>query len=166
MGEHEAGLRPRLIDDVQVDGPKKYNVPLSTIRWHAARYEWNLARCDFQSTVEKKLAESAASKDAAQLLREINRKQLQWDEEMRYAINALLKTRNADGKVVLRADVALNDVSRAIAGMAELYRLDRLALGASTDNVQPATTRDRIDEMSDDEVLIELKRLRGNETVN
>ena len=143
----------------------KYNVPESTVRWHGTKYQWNEARHEFSTKVEKKLIDSAASKDAVTILRDINKKQLQWNEEMRYAINALLKTRNTDGNVVLRADVQLHDVSRAIAGMAELYRLDRLALGASTENVQPATTRDRIDEMTDEQVLAELSRLRGSATV-
>ena len=49
---------------------------------------------------------------------------------------------------------------------AELNRLDRLALGASTENVQPASARDRIDEMSDEQVIAELARLRSQVTIN
>ena len=139
----------------------KYNIPESTVRWHAFKEKWNEERAVFQAKVSAKIVESAASKDAVTILRDINKKQLQWNEEMRYAINALLKTRNTEGAVVLRADVQLHDVSRAIAGMAELYRLDRLALGASTENVQPATTRDRIDDMTDEQVIAELARLRN-----
>jgi hypothetical protein len=145
---------------------KKYNIPCGTVRWHGCRDGWANARWQFQQKVEDKLTEAATSKDVVAKLREINDKQMRWNEEMRHVINSLLKCRNDEGVVVLREDINLNDVSRAIASMAELYRLDRLALGASTDNVQPAITRDRIDEMSDDEVMEELQRVRARVTIN
>jgi hypothetical protein len=140
---------------------KRHNIPEGTLRWHAHKEQWMVARTNFQAKVEDKLVAAAASKDVVAKLRDINTAQMRWNEEMRYAINSLLKVRTEDGKIVLRSDVDLADIQRAIAGMSELYRLDRLALGASTDNVAPATTRDRIDEMSDDEVMAELHRMRA-----
>ena len=140
---------------------KKYNIPESTVRWHSTKYQWNAARQDFQSKVEGKLIDAVASKDAVAKLKDINTKQLAWNAEMRFVINSLLKARNDEGAVVLRDDVTIADAQRAILSMAELYRLDRLALGASTDNVSAATTRNRIDDMSDEEVLAELERVRS-----
>ena len=147
---------------------KKYNMNESTVRYRATKYQWFEARETFSRKLEGKLLDSAASKDAAAMLRDLNTKQMKWNEEMRYAINSLLKCRTDDGKVVMRDEISLTDVNRAIASYAELYRLDRLALGASTENVQPATARDRIDEMTDAEVIEELQRVRErvSETVN
>ena len=138
----------------------KYKLKLTTVRARAARDKWGPDRIQFQERRHRKLQDAALEKSAPLLLKECNEKQLKWNEEMRWIINSRLKVRDAQGNVVVREDVTINDAYRATLTMIELYRCDRLALGASTDNIQPAMPRDRFAEMSDDELQAELGRLR------
>ena len=139
---------------------EKYKVNVLSIRARMRRENWGDDRIKYQARRRTKLQDAALEKSAPLLLKECNEKQLKWNEEMRWIINSKLKQRDADGKIVVRQDITINDAYRATLTMIELYRCDRLALGASTDNIQPAMPRDRFAEMSDDELQSELGRLR------
>lgn len=144
------------------DMSEKYAVSKRTIERRARADEWTDGRRQFADEYARRLSAAAVSHGAVNALRKLNDSQLKQSEELRYMLNARLKTRTPDGKIVPRADVTITDISRAIAGFEALYRLDRLALGASTDNIQPASTREsRLMELSDDELLSELKRVRA-----
>jgi hypothetical protein len=141
-------------------------VPETTVRYHAHHEGWQIERGAFQTKLAASLTEAAVRKDAKQILSERNDQTLKWTAEMRYAINALLKVRSDDGSVQLRKEIDMIDVRTAVIAWAELMRMDRLALGAATEHVQPAMVKDRIDQMSDAEVMAELERLRtlGSQT--
>jgi hypothetical protein len=147
---------------------RKYGVPPSTVRWRCWHYDWMQERSDYQAKVATRLTQLATSKDAVAMLRDVNDKQLKQNEELRYMLNSRLKTRGADGKITVKSDVSIPDIARAVAAFTELYRCDRLALGASTENLQPAAARDRFADMSDEELVEELKRVRArnNITIN
>jgi hypothetical protein len=138
----------------------KYKLKYNTVCDRSRREHWGQERIQYQARRRAKLQEAALEKSAPLLLKEVNEKQLKWNEEMRWIINSKLKQRDAEGKIVVRSDITINDAYRATLTMIELYRCDRLALGASTDNIQPALPRDRFAEMSDDELQAELGRLR------
>lgn len=140
----------------------KHKVNIRTVERRAKADGWGEGRREFGEDYARRLSAAAVSHGAVNALRKLNDSQLKQSEELRYMLNARLKTRTPDGKIVPRADVTITDISRAIAGFEALYRLDRLALGASTDNIQPASTREsRLMELSDDELLSELKRVRA-----
>jgi hypothetical protein len=140
----------------------KHKVNIRTVERRAKADGWSEGRREFGEDYARRLSAAAVSHGAVNALRKLNDSQLKQSEELRYMLNARLKTRTPDGKIVPRADVTITDISRAIAGFEALYRLDRLALGASTDNIQPASTREsRLMELSDDELLSELKRVRA-----
>lgn len=140
----------------------KHKVNIRTVERRAKADGWADGRREFGEDYARRLSAAAVSHGAVNALRKLNDSQLKQSEELRYMLNARLKTRTPDGKIVPRADVTITDISRAIAGFEALYRLDRLALGASTDNIQPASTREsRLMELSDDELLSELKRVRA-----
>ena len=147
---------------------RKHGIPPSTIRWRIWHYDWMQARADYQAKVAQRLTQLATNKDAVALLRDCNDKQMKQNEELRYMLNSRLKTRGADGKITVKSDVSIPDIARAVAAFGELYRLDRLALGASTDNVQPTMPHDRFADMSDEDLVEELKRVRArnNVTIN
>lgn len=145
---------------------EKYKVNIYTLRRRLHAEQWTAEREEFAREYAQNLNRSAIVKNAAVVLRDLNDKLLKQNEELRYMLNAKLKTRGADGKIAVRTDVTIPDIAKAVAAFSELYRLDRLALGASTDNLAPANTREsRLAEMSDDELDGELKRVRAMSTM-
>ncbi len=136
------------------------------MRWHSKQDKWGQARAQHAETLAKNLTAAAMGKNVVHALKEINDRQLKQNDELRYMLNAKLKTRDLEGKISVRADVTIPDIAKAVAAFSELYRLDRLALGASTDNVMPATTADRLSAMTDDEIEAELERVRKRPLLN
>jgi hypothetical protein len=150
----------------QKDICEKYDLSWDTMRYHAKREKWGEARSQYAQQYAQQLTVASVPKNALPMLREINEKQLKQNEELRYMLNSKLKTRGLDGKISVRPDVTIPDIARAVAAFSELYRLDRLALGASTDNVQPATMGDRLRDMTDEELDAELERVRAKPLLN
>ncbi len=138
----------------------RHNVKLQTAYWHSSREKWAEERLDYQQKLTKSLNALAANKSAASLLKELNDKQLKLNEELRFILHSRLKEREPSGKIVPRKDLTIPDITRAVAAFSELYRLDRIALGVASDNQPPSQQRDRFSEMTDDELLGELERVR------
>jgi hypothetical protein len=164
-----ATIKAEYISDPSVSAEQlatKHGLAVSTVRWHATHEKWMQARAEYAETLVKNLSLAAINKNVVSVLREVNDKQLKQNEELRYMLNSKLKTRGLDGKITVRSDVTIPDIARAVMAFAELYRLDRLALGASTDNVQPASVGDRLRDMTDEELDAELERVRAKPLLN
>jgi hypothetical protein len=138
----------------------EHSVSRQAIAWHAARESWSAERCRFLAEVGERLVRDGAL-SAAEQLRRRNEKQLKANEQLRWLINHRLMYRRPDGSVAINGDTTILEVCRAVTAHCELYRLDRLVLGASTENVQPAPIHDRLAEMSEEELQTELKRIRA-----
>jgi hypothetical protein len=140
---------------------KKFGVTVSALAWHARREKWIAAREEYSRQTASQLTALALKSNVVALLKDANDKQLKLNEELRFIIHSKLKRRDErTGKIVVREDVSLTEVVRAVAAFSELYRLDRLALGASTENIQPAVARDRFAEFTDEQLDAELERMR------
>lgn len=148
------------------DIAEKYDLSNRTVSYRSSHDKWMEARLEYQEKYVQHLTTASVPKNALPMLREINEKQLKQNEELRYMLNSKLKTRGLDGKISVRVDVTIPDIARAVMAFAELYRLDRLALGASTDNVMPATMGDRLRDMTDEELEAELERVRAKPLLN
>ena len=139
---------------------EKYGLKYNTVRRQAADHDWNTARGASAQRYAQELTALAVGKDAVNRIRECDEKQLKRNEEMRYIVDSTLKMRNNEGKIVVRPNLTTSDAAKAVSAFVELYRCDRLALGASTENIQPAPTRDRFAEMTEAELFAELDRVR------
>jgi hypothetical protein len=139
---------------------EKYGLRYDTVRQQAMKGQWNTARSASAQRYAQELTAMAVGTDAVARIRECDEKQLKRNEEMRYIVDSTLKMRDAQGKIVIRPNLTTTDAARAVSAFVELYRCDRLALGASTENVQPAPTRDRFAEMTEAELFAELERVR------
>jgi hypothetical protein len=144
----------------QKDIAAKYGLSYDTVRKQASDHDWNSARAASAQRYAQQLTAMAVGKGAVDRIREVDEKQLKLNEEMRYIITSKMKQRDGQGKIVVKPNLTISDACKAVAAFSELYRLDRLALGASTDNVQPAPVRDRFAEMSEEELFAELDRVR------
>jgi hypothetical protein len=144
---------------------KKWGVSPHAIRGRSYREKWGAAREEFARQYADRLQQLSIRNDAPALIRSLNTKQLRQSDELRVMLNAKLKTRDAEGKVVVRPDVSIMEIRCAVAAFAELYRMDRLALGASTDNLAPATSQSKYDEMTEEQLLEELKQVRSRFTI-
>jgi hypothetical protein len=149
----------------QEDTAKQFGVTYDQVRGRALRGKWAQARGAFAQQRSQRLTEAALRKDAAQLIRELNDEHLKQSKELRYMLNAKLKTRDEQGNIVVRPTVTVQEIVRAIAGFCELFRMDRLALGASTDNLTPAFPQNKYDDMSEDDLIAELRRVRASSTI-
>jgi transposase-like protein len=149
----------------QEDIAEKYGCTVDQVRNRAWRDQWARAREDFAQQRSQRLTELSLRKDATVLLRELNDEHLKQSKELRYMLNAKLKTRDEHGNIVVRPTVTVQEIVRAIAGFCELFRMDRLALGASTDNLTPAFPQNKYDDMSEDELVAELRRVRATSTI-
>lgn len=138
---------------------ERHGKKFGTVRWHAHRERWQQERQTYQVKLTQSLNTLAANKSAADMLRELDIKQLKRNEEMRFIIDSRLKERDASGKVVPRKDLAMIEVTRAVTALGELYHLDKEALGVKNDAL-PAERRDRFSEMSESELYAELERVR------
>jgi hypothetical protein len=139
---------------------EKYNIRYDTVRAQAMKGHWNTARIASAQRYAQEITAMAVGKDAVARIREIDEKQLKRNEEMRYIVDSTLKIRDAKGVITIRPNLTTSDAVKAVSAFIELYRCDRLALGASTENIQPAPMRDRFAEMSEAELFAELDRVR------
>jgi transposase-like protein len=144
---------------------KKWGVSPHAIRGRSYREKWGRAREEFARQYAERLQQLCLRKDAPEMIRALNTKHLQQCDELRYMLNVLLKIRDKDGKMVLRPGVTIDQVARAVTAFAEVYRMERLALGASTDNVMTAVAPNRYDEMSEEELIEELRQVRQRVTI-
>ena len=145
---------------------KKYGVTTDQIRGRAFREKWARARENYSAQYAERLQQLSIRKDAPEMLKALNEKQLKQSDELRVMLNMKLKMRDAEGKIVVRPGVTIIEIRCAVAAFAELYRMDRLALGASTDNVGAASTSPtNYDSMSEDELLEELRQVRSRVTI-
>lgn len=138
----------------------RHGLKYGTVRWHSMREKWYEQRLEHQAKLTQRLNSLAVNKTAMTILRELNEKQIKLNEELRFILNSRLKERDPSGKVVPRKDLTIPDITRAVAAFSELYRLDRIALGVASDNQPPSQQRDRFTDMSDDELMSELERVR------
>jgi hypothetical protein len=139
----------------------QFGVSVFAVRHKIEREKWAAARESYAAQYENRLRNLAIRNDAPQMLQAINDKQLKQCEELRVILNMKLKMQDGSGKVVPRPDVNIIEVRCAVAAFAEIYRMERLALGASTDNVAVASTSaNAYDNMSEEELLAELREVR------
>ena len=144
----------------QKDIAEKHGLSYDTVRKQAATHDWNSARSASAQRYAQQVTAMAVGRDAATRVYQADEKQLKLNEEMRYIIMSKLKMRDAQNNVIVRPTLTVADTARAVTALVELYRCDRLALGASTENLQPAPMRDRFAEMSEEELFAELARVR------
>jgi hypothetical protein len=154
--------RSRELHDGYLSLAAKYDVSLHAVQWHAQREAWGDERRVFWRKVSGKLVEKYAIR-AVDLLMERNDEQLRLNDRLRYAMNSRLFAKEGLA-TQLRPKVSIVDVMRAISGFGEVYRFDRLVLGA--DNMPAPTQRDRFDEMSEAELMAELDRVIKSRLVN
>ncbi|HMH12113.1 MAG TPA: hypothetical protein VK578_03305 [Edaphobacter sp.] len=109
-----------------------------------------------------KLSTKTANR-ALPTLPQLNEQHLRQSEELRYILNSRLKTRGLDGKIVVKTDVSIPDIARAVMAFGVLFRHDRLALGADTGSLPEP--QNRFDDMSDEELVEELKRVRARNII-
>lgn len=136
---------------------EKHQVSMRTLRWHSRREGWRMERARHCQNVGEKLTTKTASRSAT-TLGEINEAHLRRSDELRAMLDHRLKARGPDGKVTIRPDVSIRDICRAVMGYGLLYRGDRLALGV-VDSEMPQP-RNRLLEMTDEEIDAELQRVR------
>jgi hypothetical protein len=136
----------------------EHGISRQAVQWHCRREDWVTERCHFLAEVEARLVRVCAD-SAAEQLRRRNEEQLRQNEELREILDDRLMYRRPSGVKVAKTDVSIAEVVRAIAAFGELYRCDRLVLGA--DNIQPAVMRDRFAEMTSEELEEELRRVRA-----
>jgi hypothetical protein len=136
----------------------QFGVSVYSVRHKIERERWAAARESYSAQYAERLRSLSIRNDAPQMLQAINDKQLKQCEELRVILNMKLKMQDASGKIVPRPDVNIIEVRCAVAAFAEIYRMERLALGASTDNVAVASTSaNAYDNMTEEELLAELK---------
>jgi hypothetical protein len=146
---------------------KKWGVSPHAIRGRSYREKWGAAREEYARQYADRLMQQSIRKDAPEMIRALNTKQLAESDELRVMLNMKLKMRDGQGKIVVRPDVSLAEIRLACAAFAELFRTDRLALGASTDIHTPGVvSKDRYSEMSEEELLEELKQVRKRVVIN
>jgi hypothetical protein len=140
---------------------EKWGVSYHQVKNKAHREDWARARENYAAQYAERLQQLTIRNDAPKLLQAINDKQLKQCEELRVILNMKLKMQDVSGKVVPRPDINIIEVRCAVAAFAEIYRMERLALGASTDNVAVASTSaNAYDNMSEEELLAELREVR------
>jgi hypothetical protein len=141
----------------------KHRISFKTISWHGRKERWRMERANYSDRVGEKLVTKTVSR-SVETIAGINQRHLQRSAELRAMLNDRLKTRTPDGKVIPRPGLSIRDLARAIVGFGLLYRLDRIALGV-VDSEMPQP-RNRLLEMSDDELLEELKQVRARNLIN
>jgi hypothetical protein len=130
---------------------KKWRVTTDQVRGRAFREKWARARENYAAAYSERLQQLAIRSDAPKMLMALNTQVLKDSERVR----VFLRIRLDEGGL---SPVELRCVAAAFA---ELYRMDRLALGASTDNVAVASTQaSQYDNMSEEELLKELRQVR------
>ena len=139
---------------------EKYGLRYDTVRQQAMKGQWNTARQASAQRYAQEITAMAVGADAVNRIKQCDEKQLKLNEEMRWIITSKLKMRDGEGNVIVRPTLTISDAAKAVSAFVELYRCDRLALGASTENLQPAPTRDRFAEMTEAELFAELDRVR------
>ena len=146
---------------------ERYGVPERTLRWHAKREHWREERDRHCRKVADKLtAETARAAEVT--IQELNDAHLKRSGQMRALLEHKLVARGPDGRVVPRESLSIADIAKAVVAFGELYRLDRIALGAHADSGRPSwhsSQYDRLRDMSDAELEEELKRVRGMSTM-
>jgi phage tail tape-measure protein len=134
----------------------KYGVSASSVQWHSQHEGWFDARREHASKVVEKLSERNADA-AADALAVIHRQHLTNTRELREMIAYKLKTRDSNGKVVVRSDVSIVDLARVASAYNQLLESDRIALGA---DVLPEThSRAPETELSDTELFAKLQEM-------
>jgi hypothetical protein len=141
----------------------KYVVPLRSVAWHGQREKWPLGRANYCIRVDTKLLLDSAIQ-AASTVAELNDQHLRRSAELRELLDSRLGTRNGAGELVPREELTIAEIAKAVLAYGWLYRMDRLALGA--DVAQPPTPRDRFAEMSDEELMEELRKVRARNIVH
>jgi hypothetical protein len=139
---------------------EKWGVTPDQVRGRAYREKWAQAREDYSAQYAERLTQLSIRNDAPVMLKALNEKVLKQSEELRVMLNMKLKMRDAQGKIVVRPDVSIIELRCACAAFAELFRMDRLALGASTDNVAVASTQSSYDNMTEEQLVEELRQVR------
>jgi hypothetical protein len=143
----------------------KWGVSYGALRGRCYRDNWPAARESYAAQYAEKLQQLTMRQDAAALIRGLNDKQFKQSDELRVMLNMKLKMRDGQGKIVVRPDVSIIELRCACAAFAELFRMDRLALGASTDNVAVASTQSRYDDMTEEQLMEELRQVRKRVTI-
>jgi hypothetical protein len=138
----------------------KHRVSVRTLERHAQKEGWRTARQAFAWEVREKCVQNRVL-SAAQSLNERSEKQLKTNESLRSILNYRLMIRRPNGEIVVNGDVTVSEVCKAVTAHCELYRCDRLALGA---DVLPATPPpDRFSGWTEEELNAELERIRREE---
>ncbi len=132
----------------------KYPVSASAIEKRSSREGWAADRKKHCEKVVEKLSERC-SDTAADALAAIHQQHLAATEELRQMIAHKLKTRTADGQVVVRADISASDLARIAQAYAVLLESDRVALGA--DELPANHPRDPFADLSDEQLFARLR---------
>ena len=135
----------------------KHRVAFRSVAYQGKRGGWPFERVIHCNRIDTEVSSKTAIQSVTSLI-EVNRQHLARSAELRAILNSKLKMRTADGKVVVRESVTIREIARAIMAHGLLFRLDRLALGADAD--QPPTPRDRFADWTDEELELELQRVR------
>jgi hypothetical protein len=129
---------------------KKWKVTTDQVRGRAFREKWARARENYAAAYSERLVQLSIRSDAPKMLAALNDQVLKDSERVRVILRLKL---DDEGITVV-------ELRCVAAAFAELYRMDRLALGASTDNVAVASNASRYDSMSEEELLKELQQVR------
>ena len=140
----------------------KYDVPERTLRWHAMKESWRDERVLHRHKIADNLAVSTAN-SVLLTVQQLNEHWLQLSNQMRALLEHKLYVRTQDtGEAVPRDSLSVQQIGHAIAAFGELYKFDRLALGADLAHSAGLCSRcERLEKMSDRELLEQLEKSRA-----
>jgi hypothetical protein len=138
------------------DFARNHNIAERSVQWHAAGEHWQLERERHRVAVADELRNRTLQQTVAAkmpTLPEINAEYIAHNREQCTLLEKCVDKLNARDKLDLVA------IGRAVAIRAELFRNCRTAVGADT--FVPETPKSRYDNMSDEELMAELREVRA-----
>lgn len=142
----------------------KYGVPERTVRWHATKEKWRDERQLQRLKVADNLAASTANA-VVLTVGQLNDRWLERSERMQALLEHKLYVCQPDtGNPVPRDTLTVQQIAHAISAFGDLFKLDRLALGVDLEHGGLSKRDDRLRNMSDEELMLELQKLRAQIT--
>jgi hypothetical protein len=142
----------------------KYGVSAYTLKWHAERERWRDERKTHCLKVVDKLSASRAAA-ALPTIQEVNEQWLKQSKELRYMLDRMLKQRGVDGRTIMKPGITSLDLQRCIVSYSVLNKHDRIALGISDDRPPAPELRNAYDDMSEEDLIAELRRVRASSVI-
>jgi len=134
---------------------KKYSIPRTTVEWHVRRHHWRDERRRYSAKVVEKSVRTNAEK-----LRECNEQHIKESRQLRILLFKTIVALDQNGTADLKPKTYASDVAAATRAIVELYKSERLALGASTESVDStAKVTSKFDGMTLDEMKAKAKAL-------